>query len=225
MAPDESIQNLDHGLLSRNLRMARNNQGLSQTELAKRSGVDLASVYRAEKGATVRLTTLRKIAKGLNILFDDLLLEKTVTGRTVPFAVNRMSDAKWFPVEDRRQRVPKDDPERSQDPTERRRVGKFGLVPVFMCPPTIIPQNGPGIVRYEIYDKTLGSINEAFYEDAALYVIRGGATVSIAGTELQLTSEDWVAFKSKDLEGIAILPPHELVVVLWIGSNRVTKPR
>jgi len=219
----DAPQGLDYALIGRNVKRSRINQGLSQTELAIRGGVDLASVYRVERGTRTRRQTLKKIAAGLRILFEDLLIEKTFTGGESSFAINRTSNAKWFPVQDKRLRAPADQIDRCQDPVERQRLGGLGLVPWFICPPTVIPKNGPGMVLLEIFDERLEPLNAEFYEDAALYVLDGEASVSIGQETVNLEKGDWIAYQAKDLGRIAVVPPCEVATLLWVGANRVKK--
>jgi transcriptional regulator with XRE-family HTH domain len=65
----------DMARLSDNLRHARRDAGLSQAELAKRSGVGTATVARIEAGAidNPRLNTLRDLARALGIDPRDLV--------------------------------------------------------------------------------------------------------------------------------------------------------
>jgi transcriptional regulator with XRE-family HTH domain len=65
----------DVARLSDNLRHARRDAGLSQAELAKRSGVGTATVARIEAGAidNPRLNTLRDLARALGIDPRDLV--------------------------------------------------------------------------------------------------------------------------------------------------------
>jgi transcriptional regulator with XRE-family HTH domain len=223
--PTPAHTDLDRPLIASNVRRARLNQALSQSELAERAGIDLASVYRVEKGVSTRTATIKKIAKGLDIMFEDLLIKKSVPDPTLHFAVHRAAVAKWYAAEDRRHRVPLDQEELCQDEAERIRLGRLGLVPLFMCPPTIIPDNGPGIVLLELYEEIVEPFNAAFYEDGAIYVLRGAVSVTIVDVASELAEGDWIAFKTKDLTRMAVLSPHEAAKVLWIGATRVAKKR
>lgn len=225
MVEGESRSRLDRTLLAVNIRRARRNQKLSQTELAHRSGVDLASVYRAEKGIATRISTLRKIADGLDVIFEDLLIVKKEPDSHLQFAVSRVADAKWLACGDRRQRVPADHEELIQIQEERLRLGRMGFVPWFMCPPIVIAPNGPGIVFLEIYEECLEQFNAAFYEDGAIIVTKGGAIVTIGDSHVELSEGDWIAYKTKAVRRIAVLPPHGAASLLWIGANRVSGPK
>lgn len=60
--------------LAKNIRLYRNKMGLSQEELAERSGLHrtyIGSVERAERNVTIE--SMAKIAKGLKVSIKDLL--------------------------------------------------------------------------------------------------------------------------------------------------------
>lgn len=209
-------------LIARNVRSARRHQGLSQAELAARSGLDLASVFRIEKGVRTRLGSLQKVARGLHIIYEDLLIEKVSPGRESAFAVHRAEAARWFPGSDRRKHVPEDQDDLNQLESERARLGRLGFVPWFMCPPTIIPQRGPGIVLLEIHGEMTGQFNAEFYEDGALFVLSGSPTVTVDDVGSELNPGDWIAFKTQDLQQVSASAP---ATALWIGANRRTHRR
>jgi transcriptional regulator with XRE-family HTH domain len=215
----------DRQVMAANVKGARLSEGLSQTELARRSGVDLASVYRVEKGKSVHLRTVKKIAIGLNILFEDLLLQKSRQDRVGSFNIHRAKLAKWFPNVDLRPRLPLDHLDDYQVESERHRLGELGFVPFFMCPPLIIPPNGPGVVLLELYGNAAGPFNSEFYEDGAIYVLKGKAAGAIGEENFELDEGDLVAFKTKDLGSFGVAPGHDMAVILWIGATRVKKSR
>jgi len=225
MAPDDNATRLDRDLIAKNIRRTRSIQGISQTELAKRAGVDLASVWRVEKGIKVRIGTVKKIALGLDVILEDLLLDKCEPDPALHFAIHRAEKAKWYAGLDRRQRIPEDQEDLCQLKAERQRLGKLGLVPWFMCPPLIIPENGPGVVLLEVYEANFERFNAGFYEDGALYVLQGAATVTVAENIVEIGEGDWVAFKTKELSRMAVTPPHEMALLMWIGATRTSKHR
>lgn len=216
---------IDWEVVAANVRGARKSEGLSQTELARRSGVNLASVYRIERAKPTHLRTARSIARGLNIVFEDLLLQKSVLSGSTPVAVHRAGLAKWFSAEDSRTRLPADHVESYQQEAERQRLGKLGFVPFFMCPPLIIPPNGPGLVVCEIFSTLRGPFNEEFYMDGALYVLRGRVTCRVDSETRKLDEGDWAAFRCSSLEEVAVVAPCEQATILWIGATRVKRNR
>lgn len=187
--------------------------------------MDLASVYRVEKGMSVRLGTLKKIAKGLDVVFGDLLVRKQGGGSVHPVSVHRASQAQWFSEVDRRPRLPENVGAEYQSESERFRLGMLGFVPFFMCPPLIIPPKGPGIVLLQLFAPTPGPFNAEFYEDGAIYVKTGRAQATIDGERIEMDEGDWVAFKTKDLQMFGPAPPADSAVVLWVGATRLGKRR
>ena len=59
--------------LAANVRRRREELGLTQAELCKRSGFALAQVSRFERGVGVTLTTLDRLAKALRVTAAELL--------------------------------------------------------------------------------------------------------------------------------------------------------
>lgn len=222
MSETEQSLSFDRLLVARNLKGTRKLQGLSQTVVAQRAGVDLSSVHRVEKGCRTHLKTLKKIALGLNVTFEDMLLDKSRPDVSHPFAIHRASRAKWFAAEDRRTRLPEGHLESYQNPAERERLGTLGFVPFFKCPPLVIPPNGPGVVLLEFYDIVPGPYNAEFYEDGALYLLRGKAAGTVGGEDFELEEGDWISFKTKDL-GRFGAAPGRVATMLWIGATRLKR--
>lgn len=212
-------------LLAKSIRGTRLTQGISQTELARRAGVDLASVFRAEKGVPVRLATIKKIAAGLDTFYEDLLIDKERDILQRCRAVHRATEAQWFPGIDKRPKIPPDVGDQCKDSAERRRLGKVGFVPWFMCPPLIVPERGPGLVLLEICSEMEGPFNHPYYEDGALYMLRGEASVTVGDDIVELSEGDWCAFRTSELARIVAKPAHDVVTALWIGANRPAKQR
>ena len=225
MEKREQVKRFDRALIARNISHSRRLQGLSQTELARRAGVNLASVYRVEAGHSVHVSTLNKIAVGLDVVFEDILLDKGGPSEAVSFAIHRAVEAQWFTVEDRRRRLPENRIESYQSPSERSRLGALGFVPFFECPPLIIPPNGPGIVLLECFEMMEGPFNAAFYEDGALYVLEGKASGMVKGNNFELDQGDWIAFKTKELEKFGTAPGHAFAKLLWIGATRLKRTK
>jgi len=60
--------------LGANVRALRNQSRMTQMDLSNRSGVDMAEISRIERGLKdVRLTTIVKVARGLDVPAGELL--------------------------------------------------------------------------------------------------------------------------------------------------------
>jgi transcriptional regulator with XRE-family HTH domain len=214
-------------VIGANIKHAREAQGLTQTELADRSEINISSIFRVEKGKAVRMATVAKIAKGLDIVVDTILSGEFRQPEFPNLVVHRVANAYWFAEDDRRAKIPPDHLESYLDANERRRLGGLGFVSWFGSPPTSIMKNGPGIVTLEIHGLRFDAFNAHFYEDAVIFVLRGRVSVQASTGKVELGEGDWVGFKSANLvsigpaEGTAIqtLPPR----VLWIGANRLDR--
>jgi transcriptional regulator with XRE-family HTH domain len=135
-APSETAEPFDSLLFGRNARGLRVLQRLTQGELAKRSGVSLTTVYSAEKGVRLRTSTLKKIAEGLNTNFDSLAYRTLkIKDSERAHVMHSMEETIWFGETDQRRQIPADNHERIQDPAERMRLGRVGLVPSFRVNP------------------------------------------------------------------------------------------
>jgi transcriptional regulator with XRE-family HTH domain len=72
MAPARTIPGV--GNLGRNLRRARNQLGLTQEEVAERSGVHATEVSRIEGGKRdPKVSTVERLAKAVGVTSGDLL--------------------------------------------------------------------------------------------------------------------------------------------------------
>lgn len=212
-------------MVGANVRGSRLAQGLSQTELARRAGLDLATVYRVEKGVPTRKSTIRKIAEGLSIFYEDLLLNKDWSARQSELLVHRASSARWFPGKDARRRAPSA-LDAHVEPAERRRLSTLGFVPWFTSPPMVVPKDGPGLVVLEIsgvMDEE--GLNSSFYADGAVLVLSGEVRVTVREQFVDLAIGDWVSFKTRDLTSIECLSKPDPAHVLWVGGTRPRKKR
>ena len=59
------------------LRSIRERQGLSQTDLAERSGVTQATISNLEQGRPARFVTMRKLAEALGVKTAELVGEES----------------------------------------------------------------------------------------------------------------------------------------------------
>ena len=66
----------DLSTIAKNIKKYRDKLGVSQDKLSKLAGVTLHTLTKIETGATPnpRIETLKKIAKGLNVSVDDLIM-------------------------------------------------------------------------------------------------------------------------------------------------------
>lgn len=56
--------------IGQQIRMARDEQGLTQTELAAKSGVSRPTVARVELGVAISIATLEKIVEALGLTIE-----------------------------------------------------------------------------------------------------------------------------------------------------------
>jgi transcriptional regulator with XRE-family HTH domain len=214
----------DWTLIGRNVRSTRKRERLTQRELARHAGVSLSSVLRVENARPIRLTTLKKITGGLNIVFNSVFQQlPEVPAEDV--GIHRSATAKWYAIDDRR---PKAEPgQLVKERAERQRLGRIGFVSGFLCGPSVILPQGPGLILLEVYGPLIGPLNAEFYSDAVLYVMQGQITAQIEDREVVLEKDDWVGYKTATLKSYAPCPPWggkgEPAIALWIGANRVKR--
>lgn len=219
----------DLGLLGDRVRTFREMLGLTQAELAEVAGIAVRTIRNVEAGRSIRRSTITKICEGLDV--PPASLEESVdaaVGSTYPL-LYRSSKAEWHAWIDSRKAVPQDNRQRLQDPGERRRLGKLGLVTLFFNNPYLIMPDGPGTIFIEVFGHYEGAINEIYYRDCKIYCQRGTVRCQILESIVELGPGDVAGFRSADLRWLE--PAHELrdselpPLLLWIGAVPVSKSR
>jgi transcriptional regulator with XRE-family HTH domain len=219
----------DRARLAENIRSFRVIRGFSQAELARRAGVGITTIYKAELGRVVRQEYLRRIVEvGLEGLLEECM--------TTPRLINRKPDdalyvkhdvgqTVWFVYGDRRRLVPEANQELIQDVRERMRLGRLGLATLFGCGTDYVMPNGPGILFYEVHGPT--DVITQNYRDAIYYALRGSVVIRWGEESVRLDEGESIGCDGTreirmDLaEPLAAgqLPP----LVQFCGANRVGK--
>lgn len=70
-------------MILKNLKAVRMDRALSMHELTRRSGVSTTTIVRAERGGTMYLATVRKLAKALGVTPAELRGDPMVSAETV----------------------------------------------------------------------------------------------------------------------------------------------
>lgn len=219
---------IDRLLIGERIRRLRIRQGLTQAALAERSGVTVSTVYHAEKGASIRIGSVRKLCRGLNTSFDGLLQSQAANELAErSHVLYHASNAEWYAPIDNRRAIPTDNALRLRDPAERHRLGHLGFVPVVFNNPHLIMEEGPGTVFIEVYGRYEQPINSRVFRDAKLYCQSGAVRCQIGDDEVTLETGDMIGYRSADLRWIEPLRPLEAddppPFLLWIGAVRVGK--
>ena len=213
------IENWD--LVGGNIRQTRALRGLTQRQLAERAGVTLSTVYHAESGRPLMRRTLERICGGLdcplNVLFEP---QKRLLADGVEILVHRSEEALWVAAGERRSKVPEDDVSRIQSPEERLRLGRLGLVPLFLCYLRFIMPEGPGPVHLELYGRFEEALNQTLYRDSVLMCVEGVAHVHVAGRTVALKSGDALGYQSGDLRWMEPKGTALPTRLTWVGAVR-----
>ena len=216
----------DWTAIGHNVRRMRIVQGVSQRELARRSGLAISTVYHLERGAPVSRRTLLKLCEGMGETFDSLRTRnQSVLTDDHDFVVFHREAAIWTAYGEGRDRVPDDDIERIQSPEERLRLGRLGFVTLFGHLTNFIMPEGPGLVTFELYGRYPFAFNKEIYRDCLLSCLQGRVRLRIGGSTLELGDGGVVGYRSRDLEWIEPVEGGELPVRLtWTGAVRIGSP-
>jgi len=215
--------------ISRNVRLMRRLLKTTQFELAERAQVQRSSIQRLESGLSVRVSTLRKVCKGLQVNFDE------IAGMRRPFGPDDQSGCvahhperqTWYRQGDRRPRIPEDNESRIQAESERFRLGSLGLVPRFRSYLDFVLIDGPGVFFVEVYDRYEDwheTGEEGVYKDWILYCLSGSVRLLTETDSQVLSSGGAIGFRSGfrfSLEPLApAKTPEEVPKLMFIGANR-----
>ena len=217
----------DRALIGKRVRDFRIQKGLTQAELAARSGISIVTLYQVERGGPTRASSIDKICRqGLQTPLHSLLAVQ-VKMRDEAFLVYRADEAEWRATSDRRRRVPEDNLLRIQDPAERRRQGRLGFVAAFVNNPNLVMPDGPGTLFFEIHDRFEGPINQGVFRDCKLHLQAGRLRCRISEETLELGPGDILACRDESIRWIeplvSLTPDEPVPLLLWMGAVRMGK--
>ncbi len=223
------MNDLNRDRVGENIRGWRTIRGFSQAELARRAGVGITTIYKAELGKPVRIKSLRRIVEiGLEGLLEEIISTPRLTNPKPDdalFVKHPSAKTVWFVYGDQRRMVPEENQDLIQDVRERIRLGRLGLANLFGWGLDFVMPNGPGMLIYEVHGPT-DPISQN-YRDAIYFVLRGSVVVRIGGEEVRLDEGESIgcagtsslSFDLADPRRSGQLPP----LVQFIGANRVGK--
>lgn len=215
---------LDWALIGINVRRARILRGFTQADLAERARVGISTVYHAEQGRPLSRRSFEAICEGLGSLPDHI----RARGRRhltddLTLLVHRQAEGVWTSQRDLRIKTPDDNLARIQNPEERIRLGRLGLVPQFLCAATFIMPEGPGPLFLELYGRNEGAINQTIYRDCLLMCQEGGLRARVGDEETTLGPGDLLGYRSRDLRWMEPVGDRLPARLLWIGAVRLGK--
>jgi transcriptional regulator with XRE-family HTH domain len=198
---------------------------LTQAELAKRAGIDPATVHRLEAGKRVHLRSLEKICGEFHVpleLMTSVLPYGTPLEPATMF-IHRQANLTWYAHGDNRKAIPKDSQARIQNEEERLRLGRSGMVDWFQAYTFAMP-SGPGMAVTELFRATQWGPSPT-YRDCVTYCVRGEITLQLRGQTLHLKAGDGAGYSADEITivgpaipvGMKDLPP----LVWHITANRV----
>jgi len=215
---------LDLVLIAFNVRCLRMAHAQTQAELATVAGVDKATVHRLECGHRVHRRSLEKICGGLgeSVDFVNSVLPYGLPEDRRKLFIHRQAENNWFASGDRRTRIPADSQARVQQPEERLRLGRQGLVRSFQAYMVVMP-NSPGTSQFEIFERSWVSPNPT-YEDAILLILRGEVIFRAADQVVLLGLGDSIGYSTDEeatVEPVHAIGPSDLPpLLLAITANR-----
>ena len=213
--------------IGHHLREFRMALGLTQSEVAQRSGITLSTVFHLERGDPVRLRSVLLVCKGLGTSFEDIRHRHLTTkSPDNPHVVHRANATVWQSPVDLRRKIPPDNAERIAVPEERLRLGKLGLVPIFAGFLNLLMPDGPGMTLLELFGRYSTPFNHTVYRESVLQCQQGGARLQIGESVVELAPGDFVGYASEEMrwiEPVGVLPADEPTVLLWTGAVRIGK--
>jgi len=206
----------------RGLRMAHN---LTQAELAERATVDTATVRRLESGRRVHIRTLQRVCDALqrpmSMVNSKASFDPPASTQALFFQAGE--SVEWHTFADTRKRIPEDSHARIQFEPERLRLGRSGMVGMFLSFRPAMPE-GPGITTAEVYaevevdsSKTYSSCVYLCLRGDLFLVVEGEVKPLVAGDSIGLFPNKSVILRPAEAIGRHDLPP----IVVVIGANRV----
>ncbi len=213
-------------VIGRNIAFFRRANGLTQTELAEKAGVDRRTIYTIEQGKPVLMKTLVQVTGPLNMLLAELLnvdRSPRQVDSSQPFFLHRREDDFWYENAPLPGGGRADYLEAIQSPGERRRLGQLGLVTSFRHALSFVMSKGPGLVVYEVYGRQEYTFAQ-HYLSWVMFGLRGELRVHLDGKETILREGD--ALGGKSLFGVIVEPTVPLAAdreapqFLAVGSDR-----
>lgn len=214
----------DPNLIAENVRVTRMMLRMRQEELAVLSDLSLRTIRRIESGIPTSRGTLSKVCKGLDVTFHQLTSSPTnVVGSQIPYGIHHREENIWYyPNTVARPKIPSDEAERIQDPNERRRLGKLGLVPMFACSSSFLMPEGPGVLQMELFGRLEEVFNADVYRMAVIYCVRGEIELFVRDEIISIGEGDLFGYETKDMRWMQPAEGQDLpAAILWIGAIRV----
>lgn len=220
---------IDWPQVGRNVRQARIIRGHSQEDFARKAGLSVSTLYHVEQGLAINYRSFLKICSAFETSVDSLTRRhQNVLTENDDFLALRREDQLWTVEVESRSRVPEDDLSRIQQPEERLRLGRLGLVNVFFCTTNFIMPEGPGFVLLELYRRLTDPFNSIIYRDCLLTSLQGTARLHIGESITELRPGDVIGYRSRDMVWMEPAEPignNGLPVILtWTGAVRVGSP-
>jgi transcriptional regulator with XRE-family HTH domain len=225
---NRSMENVDWksvGVLIKSLRTQRK---LPHRELAARAAIDPGTLLRIEAGKPSRLSTIQKIEEAMNL--SPGLLTHSSPLALGPFFLQEPSRELIMirPNPNYKKAIPDYSQEMLQNPAERRRIGKLGIVSGFQWEPEIGLKGATmrGTLM-EIYDETIASNHQG---EEFVFGVQGSTVIKIANQEIIVHPNQIASFWPFELHSYAPHPsttPPSLLLSVRIdtGASSVGEPK
>lgn len=211
--------------IGRNVQCMRELRGWTQAELARKAQLSRTTVRRIEEGMPCWRPTLERLAAVFNIPvqeFTDTNRFSNVLDANREFVTHEQAKATWRTRGDRRANLPANNEEVIQCQRERRRLGKLGFVPAFVCFMDFYLPAGPGIIRMELYARHEQRFMPQFAV-VTMYVLHGSIEFQKDDQFVKLNSGDAIAFDSSATVAVRPVEPYTSGApceLLLVGAQR-----
>ncbi len=160
------------------IKTLRERKKLSIREASAEMGVDKNTLMKMERGDSVRNDSREKVCRFYGMIPFDPVKREIAVEYGKHYTLHLPQKSVWYMVRPNYEMFTAETNDAIQDPRERLRLGRIGLVARFYCSMQLrMPRGRLAASQVELYQPT--EIEEFGVGEAMLYVTRGAAKVTV----------------------------------------------